>query len=197
MGIRKHVTKQELIVFFFKSEAAVALSFSASIALYLTYSYFFRIEFVTFKDRINLQTDILEHSAESPYRYRILIPNTSNLIMKVLQRFISYQDSFYVSHILINFVVIFLYLIITYFLLREFFRISISLLGLYILGFSLQITLQDHVYQPWSLLEGLIWTATFYLIARQKLMLLPILTIIASLNRETGIFIPIIIFLLF
>jgi hypothetical protein len=52
------------------------------------------------------------------------------------------------------------------------------------------VALRDHYFQPWSILEAGLFTAGLLCIRDRRYRLLALIVALASLNRETGIFIP-------
>jgi hypothetical protein len=74
-------------------------------------------------------------------------------------------------------------------LLRTWFSEIQALLGLLFVACTMPIALRDHYYQPWTLLEIGFFTIGLLLIMENRRYSLLFLILIASLNRETTVFI--------
>jgi hypothetical protein len=80
--------------------------------------------------------------------------------------------------------------VILFFWLRTWFNTEQALIGVLFVAGTMPIALQDHYFQPSSLLEAGLFTAALHAIHRKRYWLLASLVALAALNRETAIFIP-------
>ncbi|MCK4798086.1 MAG: hypothetical protein KAT05_11935 [Spirochaetes bacterium] len=161
-----------------------------SLSAILAYNYFNIIEKPECSARISLHKDILNKTAPSPYRYRILVPYTIELVIKFLTCFISYTYAFLLSYFLFNFITFSLMLITIFLFLNYFFTTEQSFIGTLITCSTMPIVFRNHYFQPWSFLEVVFFTLSLILIYKNNILLLFFLMIIGTLNRETTLFIP-------
>lgn len=163
------------------------LSSSAVIA----YGYFRGVDQPNLAARLQLHNQILGAAAPSPYRYRILVPFTCEFIKDVLS-FFSFDigKAFLFAYALYDFFSIFFLLVSLFVWLRIWFSSDQALIGSLFTASVIPIALRDHVFQPWSLLEVVFLQAAFICIFKRSYFLLAFIIILASLNRETALFIP-------
>ena len=129
----------------------------------------------------------IQYTAAAPNRYRILVPHIVKAIGSFLPESYSHIDRFLASYLFTYIASVTLGLTTLYAYLRLWFSRSLSLLGVLVTGISMLVAFGDGFFQPWSLLEIGIFTLCLLAIYYQRLGLLFILVIIATLNRETGI----------
>jgi hypothetical protein len=143
-----------------------------------------------YENRLKLHNEIVQGSAASPYKYRLLVPKVTELIIRGVLDFLSPKKAFLLSYALYD-VIAFLFLFGTLFwYLRFWFSDEKSLLGILIVGSTISVVLRDQYYQPWSYLDVGLFTLSLVLIYKNHFKWLAIVIILASLNRETAIFIP-------
>jgi hypothetical protein len=160
------------------------------ISAVLTYNYFFLVEEPNLRQREKLHNQILSSTAVAPYRYRVLAPLISEGIVRVASLVIPHNWAFYLAYGVIDFVSIFLFLMTLYLYLREWFTWELTMLGVLATSAMLPMALRDHYFQPWSLLEVCLFTASLLAIRKDRKWILLGLVILAALNRETAVFIP-------
>ncbi len=168
----------------------VIVSIILSISVAIAYSYFFRVDFPYRYERIELHRRILERTAESPYRYRVLVPYTADLSVRALAAFLPYRIAFMITYAIFDLASIFSFLLILYYFCRLWFSREASMIGVLFVGATVSIALRDHYFQPWSILEAVIFSLALIVIYRNRRGLLYPLIVLASLNRETALFIP-------
>ena len=164
----------------------VILSVSAAVA----YNYYSLVDRPNLDSRIELHNSILNGTAPSPYRHRILVPIAVEPIILMISQFTSYSLSFLIAYALYDFLGIACILIALYAYLRLWFPKYPSLVGVLFVAATMTVALRDHYFQPWSLLETALFTISLLLIFRRKHALLGITVVLAALNRETAIMIP-------
>jgi hypothetical protein len=130
---------------------------------------------------LQLHEEIINGIATSPYRYRILVPYTTDFLGRFVSVEVAYMGYFFVS--------IFVFLLLINRLLNNYSRSSTSLLFTILFGALLPIYLKDHFYQPWTILEAILFTLSLFLLEKNRTFLLGVIIFIATLNRETGVFI--------
>lgn len=137
--------------------------------------------------------DIAAGSAVMPYRTRLLVPwivigldNLDDATLNLLGT-AQFQRLFYV-------VCFALLMFAVRIMLTSFgFGKGVGLAGSFLMAALLSIALRDHVYQAWSWLEGV--TFAFAVVVSLRMpnpILFSLLVGVASLNRETAIFLPLI-----
>lgn len=133
------------------------------------------------------QESIVNHTADSPYSYRVLVPElthtTAIALNLVLRRQHLADVAAYVIFILLAIAFSFSML---YLLMRRDFPKASAILGLIVIGISMIISYQDN--QPWSLLDpGFYALAVLGWRTGRRWELIPLIAV-ATLNRETAIF---------
>ena len=132
-----------------------------------------------------------EDTALSPYRYRVLAPLVIHAVTLPISRFVAYNRAFeVVSGLFYAGALLFLLVTLKRYL-ELWFQPVEALAGTLATAATLPIVLRQHIYTPWSWLEppllllGLVW------IVERRTMPVVLLTIVATLNRETGVLIPV------
>lgn len=165
-----------------------------SVSLVITYNYFHFVERPNVTERMVIHDSIVEGDAPSPYRYRVLVP----LVTQGLTDFfaaatsLSYRYSWILSYIIYDLSAIFLFLSTLYLFLMEWHRRIFSLAGVLFCCAVLPLSLRDHYFQPWSLIESWFFCAAFLAARKRSYYSILVLTLAASLNRMSGLFIPLI-----
>jgi hypothetical protein len=164
-----------------------------SVSAVIAYSYYERVDSPNYELREDLHKQIIQGTAPSPHRYRVLVPFTCNIFINILSLIFPKKLSFLFTYGVYDLFSICFTLIMLFLWLRKIgFTKEQSLIGVLFVGGTVPIALRDHWYQPWSLLEPGFFSlalilAVFY---RDKIWLHFLLTALATLNRETAIFIP-------
>ncbi len=161
-----------------------------SVSAVLAYKYFYSIDKPNYEPRLELHNQIISGVAPSPYRYRVLVPFTEEFIIKALSTVSSTKSAFLTSYALYDFAAIFFLLFMLLLWLKTWFTQEQALIGTLFTAGTMPMVLQNHYFQPWSLLEAGLFSAALLLIYQKRHFLLAILVALASMNRETAIFIP-------
>jgi hypothetical protein len=161
-----------------------------SAAAVQAYNYYYLVVKPTLSMRMDLHNQILAGTAPSPYLYRVLIPYEAEAILRIGQIAVSPTAAFTAAYLLLDFLGISLLLVSLYFYLTHWFDWKTSLLGALFCAVVLGITFHDHYFQPWSFWEAGFLTLSLLLIRQDRRLLLGLLVVLASLNRETALFIP-------
>jgi hypothetical protein len=173
-----------------KRDLWITTSILLAVSAVLTYSYFFLVEEPNLRQREKLHMQILSATAVSPYRYRVLAPLVSEGMTQAFSLVIPHNWAFYLAYGILDFTAIFVFLTMLYLYLREWFTWEQALLGILFTGATMPMALRDHYFQPWSLLEAGFFAASLFAIRKNWKCVLLILITLASLTRETAIFIP-------
>lgn len=175
-------------------ELIIVFAIIMSLSVVLSYNYFTFIELPNMDSRIALQQQILDGTAVPPYNYRILVPALTNVLADVITFIsgISFKSAFSLSYIIYNIISLSLFLMTLYIFLKQWHDKALAIIGTLFCAVLLPISLRDHYFQPWSLIEAWFFVMAMYATYRRKYPWLVLITIFASLNRNTGIFIPLI-----
>ena len=175
-----------------KKGLVIVFLLAASIGAVLTYNYFTFFELEYIDQRLELHHEILDGKAPSPYNYRLLVPLLTESFAQIVSSVesISYQNAWLTAYLLYDFVFITLFLFTLFLFLQQWHNPSISLVGMLFCAALLPISLRDHYFQPWSLIEAWIFVTALLAAFKGRFYLLLGLTVLASLNRVTGLFIP-------
>lgn len=166
-----------------------------SVSAVVAYGYFTRIDRPNFEPRLELHNHIIAGTAPSPYRYRILVPFVMEGFFKALSTVLSTKAAFLLSYAIYDLLAVFLLIATLFVWLKTWFSKEQALVGALFVAGTIPITFQDHYFQPWSLLEAGLFSAAFLAIHKRRYWLLAALVAVASLNRETAVFIPLAFFL--
>ncbi|MFO7915894.1 MAG: hypothetical protein R6U43_09425 [Candidatus Krumholzibacteriales bacterium] len=171
---------------------AVLIILSAS--LVISYNYFHFVERPNITERMVIHDSILEGEAPSPYRYRVLVPFATQGMTDFVRAVtpLSYRNSWILSYIIYDLAAIFLFISTLYFFLMEWHQRIYSLAGALFCCAVLPLSLRDHYFQPWSLIESWFFCAAFLAARKKNYYAILALTLAASLNRMSGLFIPLI-----
>ncbi|MBV8719883.1 MAG: hypothetical protein JO020_18700 [Chloroflexi bacterium] len=128
--------------------------------------------------------------AGSPYRYRVLVPVILEGGMRIFGFVGSPQQAFQVASLVCECLGFIFQLGMMYVFLRQFFQPMHALVGVTFTAGMSVLTLAYFTYQPWSILEVAFFALGFLLAYRGKWVGLTAVVVLASLNRETGVFLP-------
>lgn len=171
---------------------ALALSAAAVIA----YVYARGVELPNLAEREALHARIIENEARSPYNYRVLVPFLVEGIARAADELgASPKLARAAAYSLVDFVALALFFFATYRFLTRIHPHGRSLIGLTTIAALLPLSLRDHYYQPWSLVEMAIFAEAFTAAYDRNYWSMLALTLVGSLNRATGVYVPVIYFL--
>jgi hypothetical protein len=153
------------------------------------YDWSFRVEGPTRQARLDGHRGIVTRVTWAPERYRVLVPYSLDPMIRLASRWMPYEKAFgrvyavfYLLSIAWMFVALHRYL-------REFFTLEQALVGVLAAASTLPMTLRYYDYSPYSLLEPSFFAIALVWIRQQRFASLAALLLIATLNRETAIFI--------
>ncbi len=161
-----------------------------SVAAVLAYAYFRQVDKPNFEPRLALHRQIIDGSAPSPYRYRILAPLISEALRHGFVHVVPEKNAFLSAYAVFDFAALFFSVMLLFVYLRQWFSREQALVGTLFAAATMPMALRDHYYQPWSLLDAGFFAAGLLCIFRKRLALLAIVIALASINRETAVFIP-------
>ncbi len=162
-----------------KDSRRLTLLLWVALAGILCWVYWFQVIRRTAEQGQLLQMQIVQGTADAPYRYRPLVPWMLTIAQQVTGA--SYTQAL-LGYSFVCFLVLFLLLH------RATGRVWVPLL----LGILMPLTLRDHYYQPWSWLEAVLLGWGLMLIrSGSSVGLLALLVGIYALVRETAVFLAI------
>lgn len=177
-----------------------ALWITSSAAAVVTLTYHKLVEAPQAAARAELHASIIAGTAGSPYQYRVLVPFVVEAARRLMDFVMSAESALLFAYVLYDFIAIWAFLILLGKLFATWFTGEQSLIGSLLVACLLPVSLRDHYYQPWSLLEATLFTAALLLMCRQRegvesawrnYLGLAAVVLVASLNRETAVFIPV------
>jgi hypothetical protein len=133
---------------------------------------------------------IVDGVAQDPYRYRILAPAVIDATTWVAARFAPYGTAFAAAEAAYDAVALMLMLALLYRYLRCWFAEDAAMVGMLLVACTMPIALREHGYSPGSLLEPSLMTAALLCVMTNPIGLVPLITVVATLNRETAVLIP-------
>lgn len=164
--------------------AAILLTVAAS----LTLAHLHFIAIPRADARFELHTSIVEGSAESPYRYRVLIPYTAHAAASVLERaaIAGYRNAVGVFSEALTFFGLAGGLVVFYFYLRRWFGAEAALAGALFAASMTAFAFTHVLYQPWGWWELAVFTGGLWLAQENRRWSLLALIAAATLMRETA-----------
>ena len=141
------------------------------------------------------QQNVVSGAAGSPYRYRVLVPFLLEGGRTLFGFVGSPQAAFLMASFVYDVLGLTFQFVVLYIWFQEFFPENQALLGLtYTSGLTV-LTLAYFTFQPWSILEVALFGLGFLLAYRGHWGWVGVVVVIAAFNRETGVFLPLALFL--
>jgi len=136
------------------------------------------------------QQNVIIGLAGSPYRYRVLVPFVLDGLTHLFEFLGPTQRAYLGASLVYDCVALTFQFLMLYALFRQFFSPLQSLLGVSFVSGVTVLTLAYFTYQPWSILEVAFYALGFLLAYRGQWAWVGVTVVLASLNRETGVFLP-------
>jgi len=165
-----------------------ALAIVGSTAIVLAYVYFAYVDYPRLGQRLSAHREILDGTAQSPNRYRVLVPFLADALIGRLSGVMPAERAFLVAYGLYDVVVFAFLMTALYVYVRRWFSRTETLVGILFAAATMPIALRDHFFQPWSPLEAALFTLGLLLSRDRRRVLLAATIVVAALNRETAIF---------
>jgi len=140
--------------------------------------------------RMEFHNHILNNTASSPFRYRLLVPSATNIIIQILREFTNYRNAFLIGYLIFEFGTIFALLSLIFLFAEQWFPSEYALIGALFVAGTMSIALRDHYFQPWSYLEPCLFTLGLLLIYKKMHFSLCVVIALGAFNRATAVFIP-------
>jgi hypothetical protein len=157
--------------------------------------YFIAIDLQAPNYSFTQQQNVIAGIAGSPYRYRVLVPFVLDSLTHAFAFLGSTQAAYLGGSLVYDCVALVFQFLMLYALFRQFFSPLHALLGISFVSGVTVLTLAYFTYQPWSILEVAFFALGFLLAYRERWVWVGVTVILASLNRETGVFLPLALFL--
>jgi hypothetical protein len=167
-----------------------ALVLIVSVSAVLAHGYLNRVDRRHLAARLALQARIIDGTAPAPYRYRVLVPFATEGLTRALTVRLPPEKSFELAYALYDFLAVFFLLAMLFWWSRTWFTREQALVGVLFVAATMPIALQNHYFQPWSLLEPPLVTAALLAMHRRRYWLVAGVSVLAALNKETAILIP-------
>ncbi|MDR6218475.1 hypothetical protein [Deinococcus soli (ex Cha et al. 2016)] len=166
----------------------LSAGFITAVSAVLTHAYTLQVIMPGLPTAAAMHAQILLHTADSPYRYRLLTPTLIDTLSSLLPT--SPSTALITATAAVAFAGFAATLAGTYRITRLFAARPAALSAVMIAALALLPGLRDHYYQPWSLLEPAFVAITLLLAHQRRQAALIGLTLLATLNRETALLLP-------
>ncbi len=167
------------------------LAIVLSVAAVLTFAYVFWIHLTELDPRFMLHNQIVTGEAPSPYQYRVLAPFLAEATIGLLGNLgMGREAGFIVTFIVLDFLALSFSLYALLLFAKRWFSREQALVGMLFVAATMPIALREHYYQPWSLWEPGFFSLGLLLSAQKRYWGLGLTVALATLNRETAVFIP-------
>ena len=137
-----------------------------------------------------LHERIIAGESGSPYRYRVLVP----ILLEVITRAFMFAEprdaAFLHASAVYDCVGLVAQLLALYTLVRQWFAPRQALIGIAFTSGVTLATFAYFTYQPWSILEVTFFSLGFVCAYRGRWGMVGLMVLLGSLNRETGVFLP-------
>lgn len=163
------------------------------LALFVTWDYWVTVESVLLEEKLDAHVRLLSGEEPSPYRYRVLGSWVGELLRRGFSELTTPRRAFHVSQLSFNFACLVAFLGASFALFRRWFGWREALVGLFSLLIPLQLSFRwPHPYQPWTFLEAPLFVLGLLAVLRGRWGLCVLVIVIATLNRETALYIPLV-----
>jgi hypothetical protein len=142
--------------------------------------------------RVASHRGIVTRTAFEPDRFRVLVPWIVEPIARLAAREMPYESAVRRVYGVVSFGLLVLMLSTLLLYVRQWFLLERALVGVLLVAATMPIALRQHYLAPWSLLEPSLLTLMLIGVSTHRLRLMELLalTLVAALNRETGVIIP-------
>ncbi len=168
------------------------------VGMMLATVFYYMVHPVFSSDRMQLHLQIIEGTAPSPYRYRLLIPVIAHGIYWLFRQipFLSNPQAFDLAYWSLEALMMSATLIGVYGLLRLWYQRLTALFGALFAALTIPMTFINQYYQPWSYAEVLLLILMVFAAKRKSNLAAAFIVLFASFNRETGFLTVIVYFLI-
>jgi hypothetical protein len=165
------------------------LALVLTLSLGLAYQTFQAIDRPFLNERLPRHEAIVEGRAAVPYRYRLLAPCLTESSVRILAPRLGRERAFLASYFAFDVLGYACTLVAMMLLLTVLGHVPAeALAGSVLVAALVPLTLRFQWYQPWSIVEPGLLALGLAALIRRRTTALVLLTILATLNRETGIY---------
>lgn len=150
-----------------------------------------RVDRQTNSQRAALHGQIAHGVADAPFRYRVLVPMVLEPMISAATRVMDRDRAFSRVYALFYFASLVALFVALHWYLATWFQELHAVTGTLMVATTLPIALRQHFFAPWSLLEPVFLLIGLMAIRRRSTWSLAALTVVATLNRETGVLLPV------
>jgi hypothetical protein len=156
----------------------------------LTREQLLQIDLPYVRPRMALHQQIIARTAPAPNRYRVLVPAVTEIAVRPLSRLLPLPRAFVLVYAAYTAVALVLLLGTLFVYCRCWFSAERALVGVLFVAATMPVAFANHYFQPWSLLEPSLFALGLWLLVRGRLAAFALLVAVASLNRETAVYLP-------
>jgi hypothetical protein len=138
--------------------------------------------------RRDIHKGILNQTTRAPDRYRVLAPALIEVPTRVLSRFMPYDTAYDRASVVFYLLAMAALVATQYAYLRVWFTAEQALIGVLLVASTLRITIRQHDYSPSAFLEPSFFALGLLAILHGRRGWFALLVAVATLNRETAIF---------
>jgi len=162
----------------------------AALAGGLVALYSFAIESHHLALRMSVHQELLDASIGSPFRYRVLAPFLTELMARAFEPMAGRPRAFQLAYSIWNFSGVFALLWAMRLLAGLWLGPRLALLSAVFLALPLWVSFRIQPYAPWSAPEAALFVLGLLALAGQHGRWLLALVVVATLNRETALYLP-------
>ena len=159
-----------------------------TVSIAATYDYWREVVSPFANKRMEIHDSIIDRTALSPYRYRLLAPWLAEIAHRPLLASLEKPEALSLTYATFNGIVITFGMLCIFGYLRIWYQPIPALAGCLYVAALIPLAMADHFFQPWSWLQFGLFPLAILLIHRQKWILLGLVIFVGSVNRETGLF---------
>jgi hypothetical protein len=153
------------------------------------YDWSFRIDDSMRQERLDHHAGIVQRTEPDSTRYRILVPYALNLPIRALTPTMGYEKAFGRVYALYYWLAFAGVLFTLHRYLTAYFTTEQALVGVLAVATTMPMALRFYAFAPYSFVEPIFFTLALMWIRQHRHVALAALVLIASLTRETSIFI--------
>jgi hypothetical protein len=139
--------------------------------------------------RLDTHRAVVQGVEFQPTVYRVLVPYSLDPVIRFFAQFMAYEDAFGRVYAVFYLLALAALLCVHYEYFRRHFTDEQALVGALVIAATLSMGLRSYDYAPYSQLEPTLFALALLLMDVQRHAALAVLIAIATLNRETAIFI--------
>lgn len=140
--------------------------------------------------RMGTHAALVDGTVGSPFLYRVLAPATTEVAIRALRGAVGERRAFHLAYLAWNLVWVFLTFLLGDRFFRRWHRGAVPVLGSLLVGLALVVAFAEPPYAAWSVAETPLFLAGVLAFLEGRTALALAVVVVATLNRETALFIP-------